>query len=44
MIEKVRGKKVDVVSGAWDHCPSVEKPEHVIDWIEGVVGKEAAEE
>lgn len=38
-IERVSGRKVDVTSGGWDHVPSVEKPEDVIGWIEGVVGK-----
>jgi hypothetical protein len=38
-IEKARGEKVDVTSGAWDHCPMAEKPEDVIKWIEGVVAK-----
>jgi hypothetical protein len=38
-IEKASGRKVDVTRGWYDHCPSAEKPEEVVSWIESVVEK-----
>jgi hypothetical protein len=38
-IERASGRKVDVTKEPYDHFPSVEKPEDVLEWIVGVVGK-----
>src|SRR3954453_23601697 len=38
MIEKERGKKVDVTSIKCDHCPNVSATQETIDWILKVAG------
>jgi hypothetical protein len=39
LIEKVSGKKVDVTSINSGHCPTVSKPQEVVEWILDVARK-----